>query len=911
MTVSVTDIPAPDTPQNPSASAGAGEVSVSWSAVSDADTYNLYAAEASGVSSSNYSIKAEAITGNSHTLADLDNGTTYYFVVVANNSEGSSDASDEVSAMPDASLANRVPAFTSASSVSVAENTSGVFYTASASDADGDSLALSISGGSDQSKFSIDSASGGLSFVAAPDYEAPSDAGGDNVYQVTLSVSDGEDSASLDLTVNVTDVLAPEAPQNPSASAGDTNITISWDEVSDADVYHLYMAQDSGVSPDNYSSLNDGMAHKDIDSNSYIHIGLSNDTTYYFVVVAGNGEGNSSASTEVNATPEVFIPETDPVANAGDNQSVYEGASVDLDGSGSSDVNDNIATYDWQQTGSGDTVSIISGSSAEASFIAPEVSGTITLTFKLTVTDDTQRSSSSSTEVVVQNMVLPSDFAATEINAASVDLSWSAASDDLIYNIYVSSDASCDPVSYTNCADGRLYSDEQPGYMVAGLSIASDYYFWLELESGALRETSSSPLGLTTNEPQLNDSGIEHGGDYLTRENNDGCFSDVDALQDCEIGRDATHNDDSDGHAGFSYTKIDSNGEVLPNYAVDWSCVQDNVTGLIWEVKTNDGGLHDRDDYYTWYDGATGSTDTGGDSCYGYQADDTATHCNTQAFIDRVNAVGMCGANDWRLPSVEELRSIGDYSIDSRGVDNNYFPNVNSETSNSDRVSFWTSEIRLIDTDYDPDYVYVWYINFSSSGERVRDHGGVTSSSSFNGAMLVRSTLENEYLISTSHDNSRYEIHNDGTATDTETGLMWMRCALGQEYLESSCSGSASPLTWGDALGAADSWEFANYDDWRLPTIKELATLVERRRSVDNVLSINDSVFMNMPIGGRPNVNGNTVDFWTSSPGSSDYSSYVVNFATDSASHASGTFSRDSGTEEYYPIYTRLVRNTQ
>ena len=713
LTVSVTDISAPDAPQNPSASPGAGEVSVSWDAVSDADTYNLYAAEASGVSPSNYAIVAEAITGNSHTLAGLNNGTTYYFVVVANNSEGSSGASSEVSATPDASLANRVPAFTSPSSVSVVENTSDVFYTASASDDDGDSLAFSISGGSDQSQFSIDSASGELSFVAAPDYEVPSNAGGDNVYQVTLSVSDGEDSASLDLTVNVTDVPAPEAPQNPSASAGDTNITISWDDVSDADVYHLYMAQESGVSPDNYSSLTDGMAHKDIDSNSYIHIGLSNDTTYYFVVVAGNSEGNSSASDEVSATPELFIPETDPVANAGDNQSVYEGARVDLDGSGSSDVNDNIATYDWQQTGSGDTVDITSSSSAEAWFTAPEVSGTITLTFELTVTDKTQRSSSSSTEVVVQNMVLPSDFAATEINAASVDLDWSAASDDLIYNIYVSSYATCDLANYQSCADGRLYSDEQPGYMVAGLSIASDYYFWLELESGALRETSSSPLGLTTNEPQLNDSGIEHGGDYLTEENNDGCFSDVNALQDCDLGRDATHNDDSDGHAGFSYTKIDSNGEVLPDYAIEWSCVQDNVTGLIWEVKTNDGGLHDRDDRYSWYDGASGSSDTGGDSCYGYQADDTATHCNTEAFVDRVNAVGMCGAKDWRLPSLEELRSIGDYSIDSRGIDNNYFPNVNSETSNSDTSYFWSSEIRVIEPrSNDPDYVYVWGILF-------------------------------------------------------------------------------------------------------------------------------------------------------------------------------------------------------
>jgi hypothetical protein len=71
--------------------------------------------------------------------------------------------------------------------------------------------------------------------------------------------------------------------------------------------------------------------------------------------------------------------------------------------------------------------------------------------------------------------------------------------------------------------------------------------------------------------------------------------------QDAEYGRDVTHNDPSDGHAGFSFTKLDANGSDLPASATDWSCVRDNVTGLIWEVKTDDGGLRDQDWKYTWY----------------------------------------------------------------------------------------------------------------------------------------------------------------------------------------------------------------------------------------------------------------------------------------------------------------------
>src|SRR4030042_4960514 len=42
-----------------------------------------------------------------------------------------------------------------------------------------------------------------------------------------------------------------------------------------------------------------------------------------------------------------------------------------------------------------------------------------------------------------------------------------------------------------------------------------------------------------------------------------------------------------------SYTKLDENGNDLPDEAAEWVMVQDNLTGLIWEVKTDDGYIHD------------------------------------------------------------------------------------------------------------------------------------------------------------------------------------------------------------------------------------------------------------------------------------------------------------------------------
>jgi glucose/arabinose dehydrogenase len=97
---------------------------------------------------------------------------------------------------------NSPPSFTSAGSATVVENTAGVFYTATASDPDGDSLTFSVSGGADAARFSI-SGSGALQFSTPPNFDLPADADGDNVYQVTLSVSDGRLSASLPLSVTV------------------------------------------------------------------------------------------------------------------------------------------------------------------------------------------------------------------------------------------------------------------------------------------------------------------------------------------------------------------------------------------------------------------------------------------------------------------------------------------------------------------------------------------------------------------------------------------------------------------------------------------------------------------------------------------------------------------------------------
>lgn len=142
--------------------------------------------------------------------------------------------------------------------------------------------------------------------------------------------------------------------------------------------------------------------------------------------------------------------------------------------------------------------------------------------------------------------------------------------------------------------------------------------------------------------------------------------------QDAEFGRDATHRNHKDGHAGFSFTKLDSKGKTLPANATNWACVLDNVTGLVWEAKTSDGGLLDMTNLYQWYnpDPRTNGGYSGMRCAWGT--------CDTFSYAQAVNKMILCGKKNWRLPTKSELLSIVTYDREHQNpsVDINYFPNM-------------------------------------------------------------------------------------------------------------------------------------------------------------------------------------------------------------------------------------------
>ena len=137
---------------------------------------------------------------------------------------------------------------------------------------------------------------------------------------------------------------------------------------------------------------------------------------------------------------------------------------------------------------------------------------------------------------------------------------------------------------------------------------------------------------------------------------------------------------------------------------------------------------------------------------------------------------------------------------------------------------------------------------------------------------------------------SRFIVHGDGTVTDLETGLMWKQCNEGQSG-GLGCAGEASSHTWGDALQLAQNANTAGYDDWRLPNIKELTSVVEWQ-CVSPAMNIN--IF--------PNANSSYT--WSSTLDAADETmAWAVYFNIGSSNRSGGPFR----TKERK---VRLVRDT-
>ncbi|MCF6438995.1 DUF1566 domain-containing protein [Pseudoalteromonas luteoviolacea] len=137
----------------------------------------------------------------------------------------------------------------------------------------------------------------------------------------------------------------------------------------------------------------------------------------------------------------------------------------------------------------------------------------------------------------------------------------------------------------------------------------------------------------------------------------------------------------------------------------------------------------------------------------------------------------------------------------------------------------------------------------------------------------------------------RFVINSDGTVCDTKTDIMWQRCTFGFVYNAEteSCDNKEQQLSWQQALTAANNSRLGGHDDWQLPNVKELATIVER--SCEDP-AINETVFLG-------NHSGN---YWTSTTNVKDISrAWTYQFADGLNDSTSGKTS---------DAFVRLMRYT-
>lgn len=366
----------------------------------------------------------------------------------------------------------------------------------------------------------------------------------------------------------------------------------------------------------------------------------------------------------------------------------------------------------------------------------------------------------------------------------------------------------------------------------------------------------------------LNDTGITSCGDSTASDANCTMVSD-DAgsfpRQDARYGRDAqaglklltkvggSRGDANGNPNGFDFSKIDSQGNVQNSNNHDWACTKDNVTGLIWEVKTT-SGLRNQNHTYSWFKSNVGTANGG--SCSG------GTGCDTEKFVADVNAARLCGYTDWRMPTTKELESLVDYSRINPPIDPDYFPNTAADY-------YWTG---TNDSSYPGQFA--WFMDFMT-GSAAKNQPAVAQR-----VRLVRGTPTQSQFTA-----------NGTTVTDNKTGLMWKR---DYEMVDPAHPGNwqdrKDTFTWQRALQRAVNDRTAGYADWRLPNVRELRSLVDESRHDP---AIDTSIFPPTQFQAW---------FWSSSPFLDFFQNQNMSWAVNFDAGV------DIGNPRIYAQYVRLVR---
>ena len=133
-----------------------------------------------------------------------------------------------------------------------------------------------------------------------------------------------------------------------------------------------------------------------------------------------------------------------------------------------------------------------------------------------------------------------------------------------------------------------------------------------------------------------------------------------------------------------SYSKISADGKNLAVTATvggkpsDWACTRDEATSLVWEIKSATG-IRGKDVGFVW------QSPNQPDGNQPIAADcESSGRCDLASYVRAINASGLCGFKDWRVPTVAELEGLIDRRKINPSINRDYFPNTVP-------TLFWTS----------------------------------------------------------------------------------------------------------------------------------------------------------------------------------------------------------------------------
>ncbi len=270
--------PLPTRPAYLSATAWDARVDLSWSASPSATSYTVKRST-SGTAAGPFEAVATGVTSTTWTDTAVTNGTAYYYVVSASNEWGESLNSSVAWARP-------MPPPGAPTGLKATAGDQQV------------SLTWNASAGADSYKVYRSTTPGGpyeyIDYSIAAGYEDWVVNGTTYYYVVTAANSSGESGYSNQASATPMPPPPPPAPTALTATAGDTRVSLSWNASEGATSYNLKRATSSGGP---YTLVSR------ISGTSYTDTGLTNGTTYYYVVSAANSGGESPDSTQVSATP--------------------------------------------------------------------------------------------------------------------------------------------------------------------------------------------------------------------------------------------------------------------------------------------------------------------------------------------------------------------------------------------------------------------------------------------------------------------------------------------------------------------------------------------------------------------------------------------------------------------------------